>query len=50
MLFGGHYLQKLILEHFDFDLKKHLEVIVIGIVFFTTAPVILKMIFGKKRQ
>lgn len=47
MLFGGHYLQKLFLNQFNFDLKSHLEVIVIGIVGVTTLPVILKLIFGK---
>ena len=30
------------------DLKKHLEVIVIGIVLITTLPVLYKMFFGKK--
>ncbi len=48
MLIGGHYLQKIILSSFGFDLKKHLEVIVIGIVVITTAPVIIKMFFRKK--
>ncbi len=47
MLFAGHYLQELFLKQFNFDLKQHLEVIVIGIVLITTAPVILKLIFGK---
>jgi hypothetical protein len=28
-------------------LKEHLEVIVLGIVFITTAPVLIKMIWGK---
>ena len=32
MLIAGHYLQALILKYFDFDLKDHLEVIVIRIV------------------
>ena len=48
MLFAGHYLQRLILNSFGFDLKKHLEVIVIGIVIITTAPVIIKMLIKKK--
>src|SRR5580658_2785654 len=48
MLFAGHYLQKFILMKFDFDLKKHLEIIVIGIVVITTAPVLYKLFFGKK--
>ena len=49
MLIAGHYLQALILKYFDFDLKDHLEVIVIGIVLVTTAPVFLKLFFGKKK-
>jgi len=49
MLFAGHYLQQLFLKRFDFDLKNHLEVIVIGIVLVTTAPVIIKVFFGKKK-
>jgi len=48
MIFAGHYLQKFILNSFGFDLKKHLEVIVIGIVLVTTIPVIIKMLSGKK--
>ena len=48
MLFAGHYLDKLFMTKFNFDLKKHLEVIVIGIVVITTAPVIYKLFFGKK--
>ena len=49
MLIAGHYLQAAILKYFDFDLKDHLEVIVIGIVLLTTAPVFLKLFFGKKK-
>jgi membrane-associated protein len=49
MLIAGHYLQALILKYFDFDLKDHLEVIVIGIVLLTTAPVLIKLFFGKKK-
>ncbi len=48
MLFAGHYLHKFLLMKFDFDLKKHLEVIVIGIVLITTIPVLYKIFFGKK--
>jgi len=50
MLFAGHFLQKWILNQFGFDLKDHLEVIVIGIVLVTTAPVIIKLFFGKKKN
>ena len=50
MVFGGHFLQTWILEHFQFDLKKHLEVIVLGIVFITTAPVIIKVITHRSKK
>jgi membrane-associated protein len=50
MLFAGHYLQQFFLSRYAFDLKKHLEVIVIGIVVITTAPVIYKLFFGKKNS
>lgn len=49
MLFGGHFLQKWILAEFHFDLREHLEVIVLGIVLVTTAPVLIK-IFASKRK
>jgi len=48
MLFAGHYLQKFMLMKFHFDLKEHLEIIVIGIVVITTAPVLYKLVFGKR--
>jgi membrane-associated protein len=48
MLFAGHYLDKLFLTKFGFDLKKHLEIIVIGIIVITTFPVLFKMFFGRK--
>jgi membrane-associated protein len=50
MLFGGYFLQKWIWDWFQFDLKEHLEVIVLGIVFVTTAPVLLKLFFGKTKK
>ena len=50
MLAGGHYLHKFFIEKFNFDLTKHLEVIVLGIVLVTTAPVIFKMVFGKRKE
>lgn len=49
MLFAGHFLQKWILQKYNFDLKTHLELIVIGIVVITTAPVIIKLVVGKKK-
>ncbi len=50
MIVAGHYLQRIIYNSFGFDLKKHLEVIVIGIVLVTTLPVIFKMLSGKRKQ
>ncbi|MEJ7680051.1 MAG: hypothetical protein WKG06_19765 [Segetibacter sp.] len=43
MLVAGHFLQKFILKQFGFDLKEHLEVIVLGIVLVTTLPVLIKI-------
>ena len=50
MLFIGHYLNSFTKKQFNFDLEKHLEVIVIGIVLVTTAPVIIKLVFGKSKS
>ncbi len=50
MILAGHFLQKWILAEFNFDLKSHLEVIVLGIVLVTTAPVIIKLVSGKKSK
>jgi membrane-associated protein len=50
MIFSGYFLQKWILASFGFDLKEHLEVIVLVIVLVTTAPVIVKMVAGKVKS
>lgn len=50
MILAGHFLQKWILEHFGFDLKNHLELIVLGIVLVTTAPILWRLIFGKNNK
>jgi membrane-associated protein len=50
MIFSGYFLQKWILKQFGFDLKDHLELIVLGIVLVTTAPVIIKMVSGRKKK
>lgn len=49
MLFIGHYLNEFCKKQFGIDLEKHLEIIVIGIVLVTTAPVLMKLFFGKKK-
>jgi membrane-associated protein len=50
MLFAGHYLYKFFLNQFGFDLKERLELIVLGIILVTTAPVIIKLITGGKKK
>ena len=50
MVFSGYFLQKWILKEFGFDLKDHLELIVLGIVLVTTAPVIIKLFSGRKTK
>ncbi len=50
MLFAGHFLQKWLYSSFNFDLKEHLELIVLGIVLVTTAPVIIKLLQGRSKK
>jgi membrane-associated protein len=49
MLFGGYFLQKWVEDWFAFDLKEHLELIVLGIVLITTGPVLIKMFSRTKK-
>ncbi len=50
MLFAGHYLYRFFLSEFGFDLKQRLEMIVIGIIVVTTAPVIFKLLKKNKEK
>ncbi|HEX6916420.1 MAG TPA: DedA family protein [Chitinophagaceae bacterium] len=50
LVLAGHFLQKWMLEWFGLDLKSKLEYIVITIVFVTTAPVLYKMFFSRKKS
>lgn len=50
MIFAGYFLQKWIWNQFQFDLKKHLEVIVLVIVLITTVPVIIKLAAGSRKD
>lgn len=50
MLFSGHYLYTIFLNKFNLDLKEHLEVIVLGIILITTAPVIIKLLKGSVKK
>jgi membrane-associated protein len=47
MIMAGHFLYAFCLKQFNFDLKAHLEIIVLGIVAVTTIPVLIKIFFGK---
>jgi membrane-associated protein len=49
MILAGFFLYKILLDKFGFDLKEHLELIVLGIVLVTTIPVIYKIFFSKKK-
>ena len=49
MLIAGHYLYTIILKTFHFNLKAHLELIVLGIVLVTTLPILIK-IFSKRKK
>ena len=48
VLMAGHYLEKLFINNFGFDLRQHLLVIVIFIVLITTVPVLYKIISRRK--
>lgn len=48
ILMAGHYLEKLFINSFQFDLRKHLSVIILFIVLITTVPVILKLFVRNK--
>ena len=48
VLMAGHYLEKLFMNSFGFDLKQHLFIIVIFLVVITTGPVLYKIISHKK--
>lgn len=50
MLIAGHYLYKIILSSFNFNLKAHLEIIILVIVLITTLPVLIKIFSRKKKK
>ncbi len=49
MLVAGHFLQTFVERQFNFDLKEHLEVIIIIIIAVTTFPVLWKVFTHKKK-
>lgn len=50
LLFSGHYLYQIFLKEFNFDLKRHIETIVLVMVIVTTAPVVVKLFFQKNKD
>lgn len=50
MLFAGHYMYQFFLKRFNFDIKEHLEAIVIVIILVTTAPVIWKVFTRRHKK
>ena len=49
MLLSGHFLQRFIMNEWNYDLKEHLEVIVLIIIGATTIPILWKL-FSKKKK
>lgn len=49
MIFAGHFLQIWVRKQFGFELREHLEVIIIIIVLVTTFPVFWKLLSGRKK-
>lgn len=49
MMLGGHFLQSWVSERFGFSLKDHIEGITLVIILVTTLPVLIKILFGKKK-
>lgn len=49
MIFAAHFLSIWLMAWFNFDLSKHLEIIILGIVLVTTAPIIIKLITGRSK-
>ena len=43
LIFAGHYLYDYCIQELDFDLKEHIELIVIGIIFISTFPVLINL-------
>jgi membrane-associated protein len=49
MLLSGHFLQRFIMSKWNYDLKEHLEVIVLIIIGATTIPILWKLLSKKKK-
>ncbi|HVX50842.1 MAG TPA: DedA family protein, partial [Chitinophagaceae bacterium] len=49
MMLGGHFLQTWVEEKYGYSLKDHIEAITMIIILITTAPVLYKLFFSKKK-
>lgn len=50
LIFAGFYLNEFLVAKYNFHLEKHLEIIILIIVLITTAPVVYKLFFAKKKE
>jgi membrane-associated protein len=50
LIFAGHYLYNIFLNEFNFDLKRHIESIVLIMVVVTTTPVVAKFFFPNNKD
>lgn len=50
MVLAGHYLNRFLIDQFNYDLSEHLGYIVLGIVLITTVPFVIKMMTGRGKQ
>ncbi|MEW5676728.1 VTT domain-containing protein [Flavobacterium enshiense] len=47
LIFSGHYLYRYLLDNHQIDLKKYIELIVVGIILISTAPIVINSIKNK---
>lgn len=47
LIFSGHYLYRYLLDNHQVDLKKYIELIVVGIILISTAPIVINSIKNK---
>ncbi|WP_313806600.1 VTT domain-containing protein [Flavobacterium sp.] len=47
LIFSGHYLYRYLLDNHQIDLKKYIELIVVGIILISTAPILINSLKNK---
>ncbi|KGO90382.1 DedA family protein [Flavobacterium suncheonense] len=47
LIFSGHYLYRYLLDNHQIDLKKYIELIVVGIIVISTAPIVINTLKNK---